>query len=519
MTRLKVDNLRVKIGDRTAVDDLSFALPPARILGLTGVSGSGKSMTGYALLGLLPDGADYSGRITLDGKAINPNDDAAMQKIRGKDIGFVFQEPSSALNPLMTIGQQIAEVFKQHQNAASSTTEAAKMLSRVGLTPENDFARRYPHQLSGGQKQRVCIAIAAALKPKLLIADEATTALDSGTQKDILALLKKLVREDGLSMILITHDLAVVADMADDVLVLESGKKASFDPVEVMAKPPPGVLRGLIKSSYYKPSSPPSLLAATPSKKLLFEAKNISQSYGSDGLFSRASPKPILNTISFTIHEGQQIALVGKSGSGKSTLSRIMLGLEAPKSGNIAFRGNSISAVFQDPYHSFNPRMTIADIVAEPLHLRPRLSRQQRQSAMLTALDAAGLSAAYASRFIQHCSGGERQRVGFARAIITDPDLIILDEAVSALDAPRRLAILDEIARLAKSRNIATLFISHDLSMVQSFCSHVMVLDNGQIIESGEADNIFKNPEQSETKNLIAASLDLNQILEKRARP
>ena len=518
MTRLKVDNLRVKIGNRTAVDDLSFELPPARILGLTGVSGSGKSMTGYALLGLLPDGADYSGRITLDGKTINPSDDTGMQKIRGKDIGFVFQEPSSALNPLMTIGQQIAEVFKQHQKTASTiaAAEAAKMLSRVGLTPENDFARRYPHQLSGGQKQRVCIAIAAALKPKLLIADEATTALDSGTQKDILALLKNLVREDGLSMILITHDLAVVADMADDVLVLESGKKASFDPVEVMANPPQGVLRGLIQSSYYKPSSPPT---SPPSSPLLFEAKNISQSYGHFGLFNRSPPKPILNNISFTIHEGQQVALVGKSGSGKSTLSRIMLGLEAPKSGSIAFHGGNISAVFQDPYHSFNPRMTIADSVAEPLYLRPDLSRQQRQSAMLNALDAAGLNASYASRFIQHCSGGERQRVGFARAIITDPDLIILDEAVSALDAPRRLAILDEIVRLAKSRNIATLFISHDLSIVQSFCSHVMVLDKGQIIERGTATDIFKNPKQSETKNLIAASLDLNQILKKIARP
>lgn len=527
---LSADNLTITINGTTVVAGVSFALSAGEILGITGESGSGKSMTAFGLMGLLPDDAQLSGAITLNGNIITPSDDDAMTPFRGACLGMVFQEPMTALNPMMRAVDQVAEVFKKHKTvkryrniSVNKALLAIQILQRVGLNEQT--ARRYPHELSGGERQRVAIAIAIALKPSVIIADEPTTALDATTQKSILTLLKRLVQEDNIAMILITHDLAVMAEMADDIMVMENGRTTSQGGVSMMLAPKDPVLARLITASRLPP--PPSTESTKPHQTPLLQLEGVSKSHHRRKLFSSKPLPQAVQHITTTINRGETVGLVGRSGCGKSTLVRIALALNNADAGTVTFAGVLItpeqmlpslrprlSAVFQDPYGSFNPRMCIADLVAEPLALSsPNLSTSDREDRIADCLAAAQVNPDYAGRRISQCSGGERQRIAFARAIITRPDLIILDEPVSALDAPHRGQLLKEMTRLSQDQGIATLFISHDLSVVRSFCPRIMVMSAGRIVEDGTAAEIFMSPSHSETKQLIAAMPDLDRAL------
>ena len=521
---LSVQNLDIIIGNVEPVRDLSFELNHGRILGITGESGSGKSMTAFAVMGLLPEGAELKGTIALNGKAYDPLDDQDMAQRRGCDIGMIFQEPMTALNPLMTIGDQVAELFKHHEGVskAEARQKARAILNRVGL--DDIPAKRFPHQISGGQRQRVAIAMAIALKPKLLLADEPTTALDTTTQKDILTLLHRLVREDNMAMVLITHDLALMAQYADDILVMSNGEAVVSGPVSMMLSPQHDILKNLIKTSLL-PQSPDGKTVTDP----MLRVRHITKSYDQKRFFSMAEKRAHVDDVSFTLHQGEMLGLVGRSGCGKSSLSRIALALTKADDGTILFHDTAITqghmpralrprltAVFQDPYASFNPKMLIRDLVAEPL-TQEKASADQlpHDQRIIAALAAVGLNEDYLDRRINECSGGERQRIAFARAMITHPDVIILDEPVSALDAPHRGKIMAEISRLSREQNIATLFISHDLSVVRAFCPRVMVMSEGRIVEAGDTEAIFAEPRHPETRRLINAMPDLNSALDR----
>jgi peptide/nickel transport system ATP-binding protein len=519
---LNVQDLDIKIGQNHPVRKLSFQLNKGHILGITGESGSGKSMTAFAVMGLLPDETVISGEMTFDGTEHNPLNEADMIRRRSTEIGIVFQEPMTALNPLMTIGDQVAELFRHHrrQSRAKARSNARELLNRVGLSSIPH--KRYPHQLSGGQRQRVSIAMAIALKPKLLLADEPTTALDTNTQMDILNLLERLVREDGMTMILITHDLALMATYADDILVMSEGQKAISGPVETMLSPDNDVLAGLIEASRMPPTQKDN-----SGQGDVLKVERVRKSYHRKRLFKETHEKPQVDDVSFTLAKGQMLGLVGRSGCGKSTLSKIALALMKADDGSIIFHDQQItpntiswqmrprlSAVFQDPYGSFNPKKRIGDLVAEPLWLeKPSPDLPPIDMRINNALTAVGIPPTYRTRLIKQCSGGERQRIAFARALITRPDVIILDEPVSALDACHRGQVMAEMARLSREQNIATLFISHDLSVVRAFCPHVMVMCKGQIVERGPTEEIFASPQHPETWRLIKAMPDLERAL------
>lgn len=521
---LTLNNLEVHIGTVNPVRDLSLDCKKGRILGITGESGSGKSMTAYAVMGLVPEGTILKGEFSFAGHAYNPLDEEMMSQRRGRDIGMIFQEPMTALNPLMSIGDQVAELYTHHlgDHNAEAQRKARDILDRVGL--ETVPAGRFPHQISGGQRQRVAIAMAIALKPKLLLADEPTTALDTTTQKDVLSLLYRLVREDGMAMIFITHDLALIAEYADDILVMHDGKAVAQGPVECMLEPPHQRLHDLINASLL-----PSPTEDHVPERPVLTLNHVSKSYDQKRFLSLTSPRAHVDDVSLTLNRGEMLGLVGRSGCGKSSLNRIALALMKADDGTISFHDTNIgagkissslrpllTAVFQDPYASFNPKMKIRDLVAEPL-TREKASADlpPKDERVLNALTAVGIAEDYRNRYIGECSGGERQRIAFARAIITNPDVIILDEPVSALDAPHRGKIMSEIKRLSQEQNIATLFISHDLSVVRAFCPRVMVMSSGRIVEAGATKTIFAAPKHPETRRLINAMPDLATALDR----
>ncbi|XDZ66084.1 nickel ABC transporter ATP-binding protein NikE [Alphaproteobacteria bacterium LSUCC0684] len=528
---IRTNGLSVRLREKTLLDGLDLVLEKGRILGITGESGSGKSLTALALMDLLPQPLERHGEILLEGQRIDRADDNAMSHLRGRRMALVFQEPMTALNPLLPIGEQVAEVFRQHRrmDRTDARRKAGAVLERVGLGREIAPPDRLPHELSGGQRQRVVIAMAIALGPALLIADEPTTSLDVTTQKAILDLLRSLVMEDGMAMILITHDLAVIAETADDILLLKDGKPLATGPVQLLARPSSiPELEALITASSGPAARPAgSAMADTPP---LLEVREVSHGYPSSRRRNSASAEArekVLTDVSFTITRGETVGLVGRSGCGKTTLSQLVLGLAAPQSGQIRLAGErldarhvprrsrrQISAVFQDPFGSFNPRRPVAWLVAEPLHLLdPAPDHGRKRQLALEALEAVGLDASFLDRLIHECSGGQRQRIAFARALVTRPSLIVLDEPVSALDAPIRQRILALMAETAQAFDIATLFISHDLSVVRSVCPRVMVLADGRLVEDGETETVFTHPGHPETARLLAAAPDLTSAL------
>jgi peptide/nickel transport system ATP-binding protein len=532
MSLLSVRDLSLSIGSSPILEGISLDAEQGQILGIVGESGSGKSMTALSILNLLPRHSSLSGSVILDGRNLTELPDRALGDIRGDDIGMIFQEPMTALNPVKSIGEQVAETVLVHGKAGrrEAMAIARDTLNRVGLEPQEFPLSRYPHELSGGQRQRVGIAMAIALRPRLLIADEPTTALDVTNQAQVLDLLKSLVREDGMALILITHDLAVIAETADHVAVLRAGRVVESGPVEtVFREMNDAYTRKLFSASAHVPHRKPKV-----SRDMLLEVEALVRTYP----LPKRAPwdvrryKKALDGVSLKIAVGESVGLVGESGSGKSTLARAVLGLETAQSGAISVDGGAISGpqgtafstrrqmqmVFQDPYGSFNPRHAVERLVAEPLHLlgSNAPARDERRQRVEAALVQVGLAATDADKFIHEFSGGQRQRIAIARALIVEPSLIVLDEAVSALDVSIRAQILDLLADISERLGISYLFISHDLHVVRAVTDRVYVLKEGKVVESGPTSAVFANPEHAYTRSLIAAAPQLNVALASR---
>ncbi|MEM9011324.1 MAG: dipeptide ABC transporter ATP-binding protein [Pseudomonadota bacterium] len=516
---LMVEGLTLGIHGVPILDDVSLGVGEGEILGIIGESGSGKSMTALAVMGLLPEGAGAEGAIRLDGDDLLAQPEAEMCQIRGAQIGMIFQEPMTALNPVQTIGAQVMETVRIHTNASRAEARriARETLDRVGLPAERFPLDRYPHQLSGGQRQRVVIAMAIALRPRLLIADEPTTALDVTTQAQILELLQRLVAEDGMGLMLITHDLAVVSGLADRIAIMEKGRVVEAgQTAEVFARQAHPYTRRLFAASAHVPPPGPE----RDVENALLEVDEVVRDYPLPRrLFRPAGWFRAVDGVSFTLRRGENLGLVGESGCGKSTLSRAILGLEPVQAGEIRLGGERvhptmgndlrrrIQIVFQDPYGSFNPRHRVARLVAEPFHLLPDApTGADRLRAVETALVSVGLQPADAEKYIHEFSGGQRQRIAIARALIIRPDVIILDEAVSALDVSIRAQILDLLADLSARFDLSYLFVSHDLSVVRRVTDRVLVMKAGRIVEAGETEAVFSAPQHPYTQELIAAA-------------
>jgi peptide/nickel transport system ATP-binding protein len=534
MNVLDIHDLNLSIGATPILKGVSLSVAPGEILGLVGESGSGKSMTALAIIGLAPPRATVTGDIRLNGQLVSGASDAALQKVRGRDVGVIFQEPMTALNPVMTIGDQVAETVRQHKTVSrkAALAVARAVLDRVGLPAERFPLSRYPHELSGGQRQRVAIAIAIALTPKLLIADEATTALDVTTQAQVLELLKRLVCEDGMGLILITHDLAVVAETCDRLAVMKDGELVEEAPVDRigsgMGHP---YSQRLLANATHAPvrRSRPQADAAP-----VLEVQGLVRDYGgAPVLFGRSKTFRAVDDVSLSIQPGESVGLVGESGCGKSTLLRAILALEAPQAGCVRVRGRDITTargaalkairrdiqvVFQDPYGSFDPRWKVRDLVAENFHLldaRPGPDEARRRIDEM--LERVGLTSSAADRYPHEFSGGQRQRIAIARALITDPSVVCLDEAVSALDVSVRAQVLVLLADLSDRLGLSYLFVTHDLSVVRTVTDRLLVMHAGKIVEQGATSAVFAAPSHPYTQKLLAATPDLvrNPALEK----
>ncbi|KZK92082.1 MULTISPECIES: dipeptide ABC transporter ATP-binding protein [unclassified Pseudovibrio] len=528
-------DLCVSISGKPILRNVSFDLEQGKILGLVGESGSGKSMSALSAMQLLPEGAHQIGDLMFEGKNLTRATDTEMTHVRGKDISMVFQEPLTALNPTRTIGEQVAEGLRWHQGLTrkEAMDQTIDVLERVGLGLEYGLIDRFPHQLSGGQRQRVVIAIAIACKPKVLIADEPTTALDVTVQAQILTLLKDIVRKEQMAMLLISHDLAVVADMADTVAIMKDGVIVERGPTcELFDNLSHPYSKKLFEASNHVPV--PRQEPVDEVTQPLLKVSNVLREYPLPraSIFTRRQWHRAVQHVSFHVAPRQSMGLVGESGCGKSTLARTILGLTPPNAGHIQFLGKDpysvsrkdrqdlqlgIQAVFQDPYGSFDPRHTVERTVGEPLHLmRNELSRSQRKKRVHEVLESVGLSSADANKYPHEFSGGQRQRIAIARALVTNPSLIVADEPVSALDVSIRAQILDLFADLRDRLGMAYLFISHDLSVVQAITDRVIVMNAGRIVEEGPTGEVFSNPKHPYTRILVSAAPDLNEALRRR---
>ncbi len=534
MTLLAVSDLSLTIGGTPILKDVSFGIGPGEIFGLVGESGSGKSMTALAVMGLAPDRARISGRAEFRGEDLLSLSERALCARRGREIGMIFQEPMTALNPVLTIGDQVAETVRIHgaAGAAEARDIARERLDRVGLNSDRFPLSLYPHELSGGQRQRVAIAMAIALRPRLLIADEPTTALDVTTQARILELLAGLARDEGMGLLLITHDLAVVAGLADRVAVMQAGRIVEQGPTEDLfrARRHP-YTRDLFAASAHVPDR--GHLPAEPSRRGYLgnaeaagaETSPLLRVEGAVRSYRLPRPSPFgahqvlraVDGVSFDLRRGESLGLVGESGCGKSTLTRAILGLDPLQEGRILLDGREVRAgatakdlraqmqvVFQDPYGSFNPRHRVDRLVREPFHLTGE--PPDAEARVAEALREVGLSPDDRRKYIHEFSGGQRQRIAIARALIIRPALIVLDEAVSALDVRVRAQVLDLLVGLQSVHGLSYLFISHDLSVVRAVTDRVMVMKTGRIVEEGPTTAVLVTPRTDYAKELLRAT-------------
>ncbi|MFC4604535.1 ABC transporter ATP-binding protein [Rhodococcus kronopolitis] len=527
---LTVADLTVRTGDRTLLDGVGFSLSAGERLGLIGESGSGKSLTALSVLGLLPDELRASGSIVIDGAPGNlvGAPERVWTSLRGDDIAMVFQEPMTALNPLMRVGRQVAEMIELHQRGTDRADRRAAtldLLASVNLPDPARIARSYPHELSGGQRQRVLIAIAMANRPRVLICDEPSTALDVTVQAQILDLIDTTVRDHDTSLLLITHDLAVVSQLCERVLVMRDGAVVESGTVAgVFTDPQHPYTRSLLDASRLGPgSSAPGEHAVAapvfnPHPDPLVSVRGLGRTYRGSRSSLLRPPEPVhaLADASFDIGPGQRFGIVGESGSGKSTLIRMLCGLDTPTAGSIRFAGREIvgvrerdlrgfrrdvSIVFQDPMGSLDPRMRVGEIVAEPL--TDRTGAAQKVAEMLTAV---GLEPDMARRHPHQFSGGQRQRISIARALITNPKFLVADEPVSALDVSVRAQVLDLLARLVREYQLTLLLVSHDLAVVRHVCEVVAVMHRGRIVECGPTAEVFERPRDPYTRALIGSA-------------
>jgi peptide/nickel transport system ATP-binding protein len=533
---LAIENLDLTIHGAPILHDVSLTLDAGEVLGVVGESGSGKSLTALSVMQLLPHGARAAGSIALEGRQLLGLQERELCKLRGQTMGMVFQEPMTALNPLKTIGAQVAEVFSLHLGVgrAEAAARAAAVLARVGLPPEVAPPSRYPHELSGGQRQRVVIAMAVALAPRLVIADEPTTALDVTTQAQILALLRDLVAEQGCGLVLISHDLAVVGAMADRIAVMRQGRIVETGPAAgFFERAEHPYTRALLEASRHQPAR---RTARPRAEKPLLDVRGLVREYrlARPRLFAPAPRLRAVDGVDLVVRAGESVGLVGESGCGKSTLARAVLALEPADGGAILLDGADVTGlsgpalmtvrrrvqmVFQDPYGSFDPRHRAGRIVAEPLHLLTEpLTDAERQARIESALVEVGLSADDAGKYPHEFSGGQRQRLAIARALITRPELIVLDEPVSALDVSVRAQILDLLADLQHRLRLAMLFISHDLTVVRAVTDRVIVMRKGRVVEEGPTEEVLARPKQAYTRTLVDAALHLDALIKARAR-
>ncbi len=509
---LTIDALGVSLADKQLIDNVSLCLNEGERLGLVGASGSGKTLTALGILGLLPSSARISGTIRFRGETLTEMGDSGLRRFRGRDIGMVFQEPMTALNPLMRIGAQIAETVRLHRRTshAQALTLARETLDLVGLSGEQGALDRYPHELSGGQRQRVAIAIAVVLGPSLLIADEPTTALDVQAQEQVLELLCTLCRMRGMGMILVSHDLAVIARATDRVAVMHQGKVVEEVPTSGiltdLRHPYSIALRAAADLPLKEPGPPVDRTAVLEVREVVREYKLERRK-----LWGRRPVFRAVDSASLVVHPRETVGLVGESGSGKSSLLRVILALDRPQSGDVRVRG-SIQAVFQDPYGSFDPEWSVERLVAEPFFLSGSVGKTEQRRRVAAVLERVGLSAVDALRYPHEFSGGQRQRIAIARALITEPALIVFDEAVSALDVLVRGQILSLLAELSDRLQLAYLFVSHDLNVVRSIADRIYVMQRGRIVEEGPTMDVFTSPQHAYTRALIAATPQLRSV-------
>ena len=521
---LAIEHLSVRFGASTVVDDVSFSIAPGEKFALVGESGSGKSITALSVLRLV-DAAITSGAIRFNGEDLMQRPEPAMRAIRGAEIGMIFQEPMTALNPLYTVGNQIGEVLALHQalrpNAARA--RAIGLLARTGIPEPEQRIDFYPHQLSGGQRQRAMIAMALACGPKLLIADEPTTALDVTIQAQILALLDELQREMGLTLLFITHDLNLVRRFCDRVGVMERGRLVEIgSTAQVFSSPQHAYTQRLLAARPQRVVQP---VAADAPTLLAADALRVSFAMR-DGWFKTRQFHAV-KAATLSLQRGQTLGIVGESGSGKTTLGMALLALQPISAGSVQFDGQRIDnadrsvlramrrrmqVVLQDPFASLSPRMTVGQIVGEGLALHhPELSAAERQARVLAMLDEVGLSAAQGvanvlQRYPHEFSGGQRQRIAIARAVVLQPEVLVLDEPTSALDVSVQQQVLALLAELQQRHGLSYVFISHDLAVIRAMAHKVLVMKNGDVVEEGETLALFEAPQQAYTRELIAAA-------------
>ncbi|KAA8607887.1 microcin ABC transporter ATP-binding protein [Salipiger aestuarii] len=524
MSTLAIEHLTIGLpegADRPfAVEDVSMTIDKGQVLCVVGESGSGKSMTANALMGLLPPGvAVKAGRALFEARDVLRLPEADKMALRGASIAMIFQEPMTALNPLMRIGDQITEVFAAHDRftQAERRKKALDLIREVQLPDPEKIIRAYPFQLSGGQRQRAMIAMALALEPKLLIADEPTTALDVTTQSQILKLILDLRDRRGMAVMFITHDFGVVAEIADGVIVMREGKVVEQGPAaQVLNTPQHGYTRRLLAAIPTGVLPERRVLSDSPA----LEIKGLRKIYRTGGGLFRA-PREVraVDDVSLTVSRGEVLGLVGESGSGKSTLGRTAVRLVTPDGGQVLVGGTDLAAlsdedlrkqrhkvqmVFQDPYASLNPRQRIIGAITDGPIARG-IPKARAVARARELLDIVGLGADAASRFPHEFSGGQRQRIGIARALAMDPELIIADEAVSALDVSIQAQVLDLLRDLREKMDLSILFITHDLRVAAQLCDRIAVMQKGRLVEIGTVHDIFLNPQQDYTKQLLAA--------------
>ncbi len=527
---LAVRDLRVGFetegGTVQAVDGVSFDLAPGEVLAIVGESGSGKSVTAQTILGLTRSAnARIEGSVQLGGMELLDADERDLQKVRGARIGMVFQDPMTSFNPVYRVGWQIVEAVRAHRRGIGNDEGrelAVAMLDSVGIPNAARRVDDYPHQFSGGMRQRAMIAMALALDPELLIADEPTTALDVTVQAQILALLARLNRERGLATILITHDLGVVAEVADRVLVMHDGRiveRGSLD--EVFYSPKDPYTRSLLGAVVKLDAAPP--LRPRPQRETLLEVTDLVKHFPvKRGLLVDRTVDHVraVDGVSFSVRQGETLGLVGESGSGKSTLCRAVLGLTEPTSGSVRFEGREIAGlsrramrplrrdlqmVFQDPYASLNPRRRAGQIVGGPLALQGVAKGAELRRQVQELLERVGLSPEHYDRYPHEFSGGQRQRIGIARALALRPKLIVADEPVSQLDVSIRAQILDLLAELQEEFGLTYVFVAHDIGVVRHVSDRIAVMHEGRIVEEGPADRVCERPEDPYTKQLLAS--------------
>lgn len=547
---LKINNLSICFGEKKVLKNVNLEISPNQILGIVGESGSGKSLTSLAIMGLLPKEAVISGEIIFENRNLLTASPLEIQKVRGKSISMIFQEPMSSLNPSMTCGKQVEEILFQHTKFTSSQVKnrVFELFNQVQLPDIERIYRSYPHQLSGGQKQRIMIAMAIACNPKLLIADEPTTALDASVQKEIIQLLKTIQQQTQMSVLFISHDIELVAQIADCVSVMYQGENIETGSTQrIFHSPEQLYTQALLQSrpskeirfkrlatiqDFVNQSFKPEIITNEERQKFhqkiygktpLLQIENLQKTFfASKGFFQAKKETTALKNISLSIYEGETIGLVGQSGCGKTTLGRTIIQLEKATAGRIFYKGVDVTSlggaqlknfrkevqlIFQDPYSSLNPTKKIGDAICEPMKVHKLYnSNALRKEKVIELLEIVGLSASDFDKYPHQFSGGQRQRIGIARAIALQPKLIICDESVSALDISVQAQVLNLLNELKANYQLTYLFISHDLSVVKYMSDRIVVMNNGNIEEIAEADTLYHSPQSVYTKELIKAS-------------